>query len=1180
MKNSSVDGTALRKRSNHLTVKHSDGAPQIKSPTAADSEDGPTAEPRKRPTFRQIATAVCGNVKFRKQKKATPLDMAQMELSFHRTVSKSTVCTLAARLRRSLPKFGEIQFQSGLMTRYCIVGPETQPQKFVEMVMRSPSVWDLEAPRLLLSIVGGAGEMNLDPAVEAHFCEGLVGAAKQTQGWVITGGTNSGVMDLVGRAMHRHDARRTVPCIGVTPFGALKDAWRSTLDPPESSADAGVVEAPSSSSLDSDHLPGLQEHHTHVVLVDAGSRREEAFGTEVDMREALERYVSTAVMRGRRSRSFCLENETPRNSPFSQRERVLRVMVVVNGGPVSFTLMDKAIQSGCPVVVCNKSGRAADFIASLKLGVLTDFEEAWKKHMTAPPDVKSGLKGVRCGVEALERIVKSSCVSVYTTNDRLEDVILEALRGQQNAQELEDEELHASLERLLELAVQWNCEKHYVTIARRLVAVCGFAKVARWILQHFCSDWSEKEVEAAPLMHWLVATYRDSLKRLDLAELTPNSIRWNRVEMQLTNLEVSSLAHLFIWLVENLAPESVTDVLWLNLDYPAHGALAAASVCRDAAEEYQLLGGYGETIVGNRLLKRAQRFEAMAIRLLQGLDRVDPLEYVFRRSWRWGNHHLISLAHHLECKEFVSQHFYNSAVDLLWVTPTPFAVFAFDKDEQRRQANKVMEPYHQIFLRLFTRGNSRYQLSLRDLSSIPRVKALTHGGSRVTFVLIYSHFVLFSAGYEALLVSILLLIWGISLALIEALQLSAKGSFSQYMSNIWNGLDVILIFTLLSGLILWWFLVPWALSEQTVNSVHALNLLPCYVRLLQIFELSEYFGTLLFTVFGMAQDTTQFLVLLGIISLGFSCSLTPILYPSRSERWSQGVTWGFWAIFGDVNLEGTAENLHWSVKICASFLQYLLSLASNVLLVNLLIAMLNDTYVANKDSSKREWAFNRVDAVLEFASPEAHILPPPLDILVSIRHLCGAAKPVSRKDKFHYCTLTSVVPLGPHEVEITIDVKGGDIQAADSSLLAWEDVSMPPDEVSPVERKCDSAVLVYRNLVLCKPLRFTYGGKGSGYETVSVDLDEDSWTRPLTRMEQRHIAFLQQEVLMQEADVEPLEQCNEALVVETNQKMSLAVDEITRLSKNVADLTKQLQLQAEQTQALQEEIRQLSVKAD
>jgi hypothetical protein len=38
--------------------------------------------------------------------------------------------------------------------------------------------------------------------------------------------------------------------------------------------------------------PPCQEHHTHVVLVDAGSRREEAFGTEVDMREALERYAT------------------------------------------------------------------------------------------------------------------------------------------------------------------------------------------------------------------------------------------------------------------------------------------------------------------------------------------------------------------------------------------------------------------------------------------------------------------------------------------------------------------------------------------------------------------------------------------------------------------------------------------------------------------------------------------------------------------------------------------------------------------------------------------------------------------------------------------------------------------------------------------------------------------------
>ena len=38
-------------------------------------------------------------------------------------------------------------------------------------------------------------------------------------------------------ATRGHDARRTVPCIGVTPFGALKESWRNTVDPVELKAD-------------------------------------------------------------------------------------------------------------------------------------------------------------------------------------------------------------------------------------------------------------------------------------------------------------------------------------------------------------------------------------------------------------------------------------------------------------------------------------------------------------------------------------------------------------------------------------------------------------------------------------------------------------------------------------------------------------------------------------------------------------------------------------------------------------------------------------------------------------------------------------------------------------------------------------------------------------------------------
>merc|ERR1712194_584177 len=103
-------------------------------------------------------------------------------------------------------------------------------------------------------------------------------------------------------------------------------------------------------------------------------------------------------------------------------------------------------------------------------------------------------------------------------------------------------------------------------------------------------------------------------------------------------------------------------------------------------------------------------------------------------------------------------------------------------------------------------------------------------------------------------------------------------------------------------------------------------------------------------------------------------------------RWEKGVSWGFWAIFGTVDLD-TAGDQPMVMKMFVGVLSYMLALTSNVLLVNLLIAMLNDTYVGNKEGSRREWAFNRVDAVLEFSSAEAHILPPPLDLFVSFKAL-------------------------------------------------------------------------------------------------------------------------------------------------------------------------------------------------
>eukprot|EP00930_Biecheleria_cincta_P018048 TRINITY_DN14182_c0_g1_i2.p1 TRINITY_DN14182_c0_g1~~TRINITY_DN14182_c0_g1_i2.p1 ORF type:complete len:1280 (-),score=211.37 TRINITY_DN14182_c0_g1_i2:82-3900(-) len=1239
----------------------SDDAPYVRQAIASRqvSDDGLDAEhpqacsgsgesqPATKMTMRMAGTAMLAHAKLSRRKRApNAFETALQEDTFLRTPpesddkeEKQSCATSSARATQCKPKFGEVQFRSGLMTKACIVGPGSDPEKFYELIMREPTMWDLQGPRLILSIVGGAGEMDLDPAVEAHFCEGLVRAAKQTCGWIVTGGTASGVMDLVGKAMHMHDKRRQVPCIGITTFGSLKTPWRDIADLMDPVPDAAVVEAPlpaKEQNPDDVGLAALQEHHTHCVMVDVGKKGRDAFGKEVDFREKLESFVATGLtssIQARRLTRGTSENlpvrgasETSHDGSISphrrhapslakiqkcdskdlqERDRVLRVMILVNGGPVSFNLVKGAIEHGCPVVICNKSGRAADFIASLKSGNLTDYEEAWNTHMTAPPDVKMGLAGVPGGPEALKRIVESSLLTIYTTDDRLEDVILGAVVQNFLAdEELADDQLINALKRAMELAVQWGCEKRYVELARNLVNKLGFQDAAHWLLQKIVNDWSESGPELGSLMRWLLSTHGDALRKIEIANLRPRKLSFSDVELILAPGEKTSYAHLFVWLMENKAPVAVTDVLWLHLDYPAHGALAAAAICRQAGERMMSQGTYEDSVIGQRLTNAGNRYETMAVQLLKSLDRVDPLEYVFRRSWRWGNHHLISLAHHLECKEFVSQSFYNSAVDLLWVTPTPFAVFAFDKDPKRRQKNKVTAPYHEILLGLVFWKPER--LPLRDLYSVPRVKAMTHALSRFVFVFLYSYYVIFARDATKNVLSLFLLLWGVSLGLVEALQITARGGIWAYL-NMWNVLDLVLIAALLLGSFAFWFLTPTGLvSTRAVNAIHSLNLLPCYVRLLQLFELSEYFGTLLFTMFGMAQDTTHFLVLLGIISLGFSCSMTPILY---HDSWQQGISWGFWAIFGGVELGDSGripqEELPMVLQGCTSFLQYFLIIASNVLLVNLLIAMLNDTYQENKERSRREWAFNRVDAVLEFASPEAHILPPPLDLWVSVQTLMNWNKPVSEKDSQNSCKVTKVVPLGPHEVEIHIEVQGGDFDAADESQLSWEesqnDSSSPSSssdsngrvkqasvsrlgDWQPVPAGSDgeqphAGVLCYKNVPLTMPLRFAYGKKELGYKAVPIHLDEDSWTRSLTGGEKKHIAFIQQEVVAQiDADQEP-EQRSEAVVMETNQKMGLCLDEITRLVKQVKDLEQKMDAQDKRHAEMHRELLELRVAA-
>ena len=71
-------------------------------------------------------------------------------------------------------------------------------QNFKSLVQFLFNYWGLDTPELIFSVTGAAQSLNTSNELKLKFKEALIKAAKTTKAWIITGGTNCGVMKLVG----------------------------------------------------------------------------------------------------------------------------------------------------------------------------------------------------------------------------------------------------------------------------------------------------------------------------------------------------------------------------------------------------------------------------------------------------------------------------------------------------------------------------------------------------------------------------------------------------------------------------------------------------------------------------------------------------------------------------------------------------------------------------------------------------------------------------------------------------------------------------------------------------------------------------------------------------------------------------------------------------------------------
>jgi hypothetical protein len=177
----------------------------------------------------------------------------------------------------------------------------------------------LEHERPAIVLIGGAGGLAEADGrrVRGFFNDALIPIASEVGASVVDGGTEAGVMRLMGEGRARAGA--TFPLIGV--------------------AAAGTVTLPGAARRRAD-AAALEAHHTHFVLV-PGDR----WGDEAPWLTAV-----AGALAGKRP----------------------SVTVLVNGGAIALEDVSRSVGAGRPVFVVTGSGRTADTLAAALDGAPAD----------------------------------------------------------------------------------------------------------------------------------------------------------------------------------------------------------------------------------------------------------------------------------------------------------------------------------------------------------------------------------------------------------------------------------------------------------------------------------------------------------------------------------------------------------------------------------------------------------------------------------------------------------------------------------------------------------------------------------------------------------------------------------------------------------------------------------------
>lgn len=263
----------------------------------------------------------------------------------------------------------------------------------------------------------------------------------------------------------------------------------------------------------------------------------------------------------------------------------------------------------------------------------------------------------------------------------------------------------------------------------------------------------------------------------------------------------------------------------------------------------------------------------------------------------------------------------------------------------------------------------------------------------------------------------IILMWILGIAWGECKQVWHDGVL-RYLSSGWNWMDIGMIVLILGAYIGWFvraIIGRYTILDDTTDhfllsgadGLYALGVIASFFRLVYLCQISRYLGLLQLSLSRMVRVIFQFAFISVVMLISFSVSMT-MLYSSSFEAYGQErpernttdviqslISKGYhslmttmvtmmWASLDMVTLDSLQVFKDQSlIQIWSAFLFTLYHAASLIVLLNMLIAMMSNSYQRVEDNIETEYKFARAQLWADYIGDGVATLPPPLNLIPS-----------------------------------------------------------------------------------------------------------------------------------------------------------------------------------------------------